>query len=109
MKKIKIKTIDVNVLDWFDKSAGNSYFAGTVTVNYGLKTQKMIIMPFQYGYGDHYQAMALKALIKEGLVTPDRNDSLWGFCESAKIILRCHKRENCKQRELKAVSEYTNF
>jgi len=39
---MKIKTIDVNVKEWFDKVNGNSYFAGTVSLNFGMKTQKII-------------------------------------------------------------------
>ena len=37
MKARNIKTIDVNCKEWFDKLNGNSYFAGTISINYGLK------------------------------------------------------------------------
>ena len=41
-----IKTIDLNVLEWFDKTYGNSYFAATITINYGRKNEQIIKMPF---------------------------------------------------------------
>ena len=98
MPKLKIKTIDVKALEWFDKVNGNSYFAGEVTINFGLKTEKTFTMPFQYGYGDHYKDMALKELQKNGFLTDI--DRLWELRDKG-IILRAVKHENCKQRELK--------
>lgn len=53
-KTVKVKTIDIEALEWFDRVNGNSYFAGTIEINKGLKSEKRFIMPFQYGYGDHY-------------------------------------------------------
>lgn len=44
MRKTKIKTIDVTALEWFDKANGNSYFAGTVTINFGMKSQREYTM-----------------------------------------------------------------
>ena len=61
-KKIAVKTVDINAFQWFDKVNGNSYFAGTVCINYGMPTEKNIKMPFQYGYGDHYKDIAVKDL-----------------------------------------------
>ena len=63
---MKIKTIDITALDWFDKVNGNSYFAGTISVNYGMKNAKVLKMPFQYGYGDQYRWTALEEMAKAG-------------------------------------------
>jgi hypothetical protein len=102
--KTKIKTIDVNALDWFDKINGNSYFAGTVCINYGMKTQINLVMPFQYGYESHYETEAMTVLIKKGYIKDaDRNESLWRYCERKGIIYRHSKKENCKQKELKSL------
>lgn len=98
MPKLKVKTIDVKALEWFDRVNGNSYFAGEVTVNFGLKTEKTFIMPFQYGYGDHYKDMALK-LLKENKLVNDV-DRLWELRDKG-VILRYNKVENCKKRDLK--------
>jgi hypothetical protein len=102
---MKVKTIDVNAKEWFDKYNGNSYFSAVVTTNYGTKQQKTYNLPFQYGYGEHYIDIANQLLIKEGVVNTKRNDNgsynpLWQYCRDNKIILRTYKQENCKKREL---------
>jgi len=100
-KQAKIKTIDVNVKEWFDKANGNSYFAGVVTINFGMKSERLYDLDFQYGYGDHYKDMAL-ALLKQVEEIPSTNaiTTLWKYCRNNDIILRTFKQENCKKREL---------
>lgn len=103
---MKIKTIDINAKEWFDKANGNSYFSARITLNFGMKTQKDIAMPFQYGYGDHYIDMANDALDKAGYIKVLRHDNgvrvpLWQFCRDNNIILRTSKKENCLNREVK--------
>ena len=49
---MKTKTIDIQAKEWFDKVNGNSYFAGTITLNYGTETEETFLLPFQYGYGN---------------------------------------------------------
>ncbi len=97
----KIKTIDVTAKEWFDKVNGESYFAGTVTINFGMRTEKTFKMPFQYGYGDHYQQMAFKLLQKEGII-PDtwEGGSHWQYYRDNDIIVRNTKHKNCLKREL---------
>lgn len=99
-QKMKIKTIDIDVLEWFDKVNGNSYFAGIVTLNYGIKSEKVITMPFQYGYGEHYIDIAGKLLQERGYIKPEKYFVLWRYCKDNNIILRTYKRENCKKSEL---------
>jgi hypothetical protein len=104
-----MKTIDIIALEWFD-TYGNSYFAATVTINYGLPDVKTFTLPFQYGYGDHYKDMAFKEIEKQGLINDREHysngsaESLWRYCERKKIIVRCTKHEKCKQRELKQLA-----
>jgi hypothetical protein len=108
---MKIKTIDVNVKDWFDKINGNSYFAGTICLNYGTKTQKNINIPFCYGYGSHYETEAMNVLIKGKFIKDAEKYSsggyipLWRYCEDHKIIYRHSKKENCLKRELMYYNE----
>jgi len=102
---MKVKTIDINAKEWFDKANGNSYFSGAITVNFGMKSQKDYKMPFQYGYGDHYIDMGCQLLIELKAIEGKRNlngsyPSLWQYCKDNNIILRTSKRENCKKREL---------
>ena len=89
-----MKTIDVTAMEWFDKANGNSYFSGRVVVDYGTPDEKVVYLPFQYGYGDHYLTEAASALdIDAG--------SLSIFCRDNGIILRIVKRENCLKRDTK--------
>ena len=54
MKLKQLKTIDIEAKEWSDKINGNSYFSSDVTLNYGMDSQEVIKLPFQYGYGDQY-------------------------------------------------------
>jgi hypothetical protein len=101
---MKVKTIDINVKEWFDKVNGNSYFAGEVVVNYGMKSEIIFNMPFQYGYGEQYVQEATTILNHKDL-TKAENFCLWRYCKDNKIILRTNKEENCLQRELKAYNK----
>lgn len=103
MRKTKIKTIDVTALEWFDKTYGNSYFAGTVTVNYGMKSEREYKMLFQYGYGDSYIDHASDLLRKENEKITFNGYRLSMACRENEIILRTVKYENCKKSELKGI------
>ena len=102
-RKTKIRTIDGQAKEWFDKVNGNSYFAGIIIVNYGLKGERSYKMPFQYGYGDHYRDMAFKLLQKQENIKLDDRTSYWRYYEQNKIIARHSIQENCKQSELKNI------
>lgn len=98
----KIKTIDVNAKEWFDKVNGNSYFSGIVTINYGMEDLREYIMPFQYGYGSQYEFTALKLVRDNEPETAklSTSGSLRLFCEDCNIILRRSLKENCLKGEL---------
>ena len=98
MKTKEIKTIDINCLEWFDKVNGNSYFAGSVTVNYGMKDQRVINMPLQYGYGSAYECEAIRVLFNAGLLSS--LPSMYELKEMG-VIIRSSIAHNCKKRELK--------
>ena len=87
MKTKGIRTIDINALEYFDKVNGNSYFAGEVILNYGLKDQSTIILKYQYGYGNQYEYTALKEIQK---LTPIAKSyfSITRFCNNYNIVLR---------------------
>lgn len=103
-----IKTIDINALEWRDKVNGNSYFAGTVTVNYGMEDEREYTIPYQYGYGSHYIDVAKKELENKKEITAEyypngASESLWQICQKNGIILRTNKKDNCLKRELKNI------
>lgn len=105
---MKIKTIDIDTKEWFDKVNGNSYFSGMITLNYGMNDTKYIEMQFQYGYGEHYINVATMSLIELGYINPVKHKNglyppLWQYSRDNNIILRTSKKENCLKRELKGV------
>ena len=101
-----MKTIDIQAKEWFDKVNGNSYFAGSVTVDYGMPTQQIFNMPFQYGYGDHYRDIAYRLLQSKGVIKDaTEREQLWQYAERNNIIVRYSMQRKCKQRELKAFNE----
>lgn len=94
-----MKTIDINAKEWFDKVNGNSYFAGRVTVDFGMETEVSYDMTFQYGYGDQYLWEAYKVLQKNGHIpADDKNPQLW--CHYNGVISRTHIDRKCLKREL---------
>ena len=99
---MKIKTIDVNAKEWFDRINGNSYFSGTVTVNFGMKDQKEFVMPAQYGYGDQYEDCAITILKENKIInTGEEGDmSFWRYCNLNNIIQRSNIQRGCLKREV---------
>lgn len=92
--KNKVKTIDIQAKEWFDKVNGNSYFAGLVTVNYGMEDAKEFIMPFQYGYGRQYEQEAFKVLREANLINTIYTIEL----RELGVIVRSNIVRGCKQR-----------
>ena len=99
--KVKVKTIDVNCKEWFDKINGNSYFAGSVTINFSMKTEKNYTLPFQYGYGDHYRDEAFSLLQNNKVIPLQENlTSYWQYYRDNNIIVRHNMQRNCRKKEL---------
>ena len=102
---MKIKTIDVDANEWFDKVNGNSYFSAVITLNFATKSEKNIDIPFEYGYGDHYISVSNQYLIENKYIDGKRNENgsytpLWQYTRDNNIILRTNKKKNCLKREL---------
>lgn len=96
-----MQTLDILSKEWFDKNAGNSYFAAVATIDFGLPTEKCVKVPFQYGYGDQYLAETAHQLRCDGLL-PDKSYGLpiTRYCRENGIVLRYSKQTNCLKREL---------
>jgi hypothetical protein len=93
---MQIDTIDINAKEWFDRINGNSYFAGSIVLNFGQKNQIQFSMPFEYGYGDYYIQKAMQTLNDAGLIEVKYTSEL----RDLGIILRTNMQRNCKKREL---------
>jgi len=96
---MKIKTIDIQAKEWFDKINGNSYFSAEIIINYGMKTTKSFIIPFTYGYGEYYIQATGQLLEKEKVIKLE-GKQLWQYCDVNNIILRTNKTCGCKKRDL---------
>ena len=56
----KIKFV-ANAVRWFDRTNGNTYHSVRIT---RCSDGKVIVCPFEYGYGDQYKATALVEMCK---------------------------------------------
>ena len=92
----QVNTIDINAKEWFDRINGNSYFAGSVTLNFGQPDAIILNMPFQYGYGDSYQYAAMSMLKEKGYTDARYMQDL----REHGIIVRYNIQRGCKKREL---------
>lgn len=97
-----MKTIDLNFKEWFDKVNGNSYFAGIITIDYGMESEQEIKIPFTYGYDNQFEWESLYLLVKIGLIS-NKDYPLSRYCRENNIIFRSNMQRNCKQRELKNI------
>jgi hypothetical protein len=93
---MKINTVDINAKEWFDRINGNSYYAGSIILNFGQDNQIQFFMPFDYGYGDYYIQKAMQILNDSGHISVKYTSEL----RDLGIILRTNMQRNCKKREL---------
>lgn len=109
-RKPGVKTIDIQAKEWFDRVNGNSYFSARVTVNYQLKGEQVLTIPFQYGYGDSYIQESMKTLIDKGIIKDAENhkygnEAIWNYARRKQIVLRYNKQANCTKKECKNFGE----
>lgn len=100
--KHKIKTIDLQVKEWFDRANGYGYFSAQMTINYGLPGERTLYLPMQYGYGNHSEYEAFKTLQKEinQKALKECKDIYWRFYSDHGIVYRYIKQENCLKRDV---------
>lgn len=101
--KGRLKTVDLSVLRWWDKVNGNSYFAGTITLNFGMPNECTLHMPFQYGSGSQPEFEASKVLQWAGIKFAGRG--IQWECRESKVVYRFKERD-AKQAELKHISKF---
>ena len=102
-----MKTIDINAKEWRDKINGNSYFSGLVIIDFGMKSEEVFLMPFQYGYGSQYEQEAKGILTYANKISP-QYETLYSYCKRENIILRSNIIRGCKKRELKEIEKEYN-
>lgn len=99
MKARKIKAIHIRAKEWFDKFYGNSYFSARITVELRNGDDIDLVLPFQYGYGQHYQDVAHKKIQEE--LSCLKGSWLYALCQKNNIKLHSTKIENCLKRDVK--------
>lgn len=67
----KVESIVIYAKRWFQKTYGNTYFTAEIRVN----GDKVGELPFQYGYGRHYEDMAARWLEDNKFVELDHHSS----------------------------------
>ena len=102
-----MKTIDINSKEWRDKINGNSYFSGLVIIDFGMKSEEVFLMPYQYGYGSQYEQEA-KAILTYANKISTQYETLYSYCKRENIILSSNIIRGCKQRELKEIEKEYN-
>lgn len=60
----EIEAVHILARRWFQQSYGNTYFSLSVDVEIGGKLIEVVNVPFQYGYGDHFDTVALEEFSK---------------------------------------------
>ena len=96
----RLHTIEVIAKEWFDKSAGNSYFSARITLN----DKHVIKLPFQYGYGSQFEYAATDAL-GPYLGLNLNNRSLFRLCQENEVKLYTRMIEDCKKKDVKEWGE----
>ena len=96
----ELKTIDFQILEWFDKTYGNTYFASRITLNFGLENQTEFIIPFTYGHGNHAEFKSYEKI--DEYFNLSKGTIGWRYCNDNNIIVRINKRDALK-RELKNI------
>lgn len=71
MNKIE-KSLFVEAREWHDKTYGNSYFSARVWIDGEIA----FTLPFQYGYGSHYESVAQQELVSQGYLPADSRGAL---------------------------------
>ena len=105
---MKTKSIDIQAKEWFDKVNGNSYFAGTITLNFGTETEEIFLMPFQYGYGSQYEQEAKAILTQFNKISTEPFESLSRYSQRVGIELNRSIQRGCLKRDLKAIETQYN-
>lgn len=90
MSKIKTRTIDVQVKE--KSLSGNTYFSARVVINLGLKGERLIYLPFQYGDWEQARFIGLDVCRKAGGI-PEWKENYRPSYEDLRrlgIIFRCY-------------------
>jgi len=97
----QVESIVVYARRWFQKTYGNTYFTADICVN----GERVGELPFQYGYGSHYEDMAAVWLEKHGFIERDHHNNgsatpLHQFRDNCNIHLVSEATDVARKRDL---------
>tara|TARA_R100001510_G_C7646962_1_gene204299 strand:+ start:574 stop:939 length:366 start_codon:yes stop_codon:yes gene_type:complete len=99
MNFAKFNTIDVEVKKHHNN--GNTYFAGTITLDFNTDKERTYLMPFQYGYGYQWEH-EMKATLSYFNEMSIPKFTFWSqFLKENNIDYRTNIIDDCRQKELK--------
>jgi hypothetical protein len=95
MNETKItRSLFIQAREWYDKTYGNSYFSATITVD----GNEIAVLPFQYGYGNHYENVAGHKLVELGYITGEQDKgSLYSLARNNGFDFYSSKKETLKR------------
>ena len=90
-----MKKITINAKEWRDNINGNTYYATHCFIDGEL----VLVMPFDYGYGDHSIYMSFRGLNDAGLLNPPLEsygkgrgfEMPWSYCQRVGVELEYNK------------------
>ena len=86
-KQLVARSVFIEAREWTDTTYGNSYFSARIWVDGEIVS----VLPFQYGYGDHYRHMAHQELIALGYFTDTELISIVQLGVDAGVDIYCSK------------------
>lgn len=106
----EIKAIHVEVLKWFDRRYGNTYFAGKIEIDLINGDRCVVKMPMEYGYGEQWNQAALDTFCRavgiDVLRYPNGNKKtayLTSLCKQSGVLAYTSVSDTTRQRDLKRI------
>lgn len=97
-----IEAVHILAKRWFQRSYGNTYFSLTVDVEIQGKIIEVVNIPFEYGYGDHYDTVALQQFSQVVNLQGKEKDYsyLTRFCKENNIPCYSHASDVGRKKDL---------
>jgi hypothetical protein len=95
-----MKTLNVTIKKYYDKKNANSYFAGTLEIDKGTETEKLFLLPFQYGYGSQWYTETIATLSYFNQIDLNGFSMFRQYIKDNFIIYTEDIKEDCKRKEL---------
>lgn len=100
----KVVSIHIETLGYWDKTYGNPYIAGWITINWGLQTAETFPIKFQYGSRSMASQITHGILSEKGLLPEfDFTSKMESYIKRNGIVVTYSHKDGCKFSELKSI------